>query len=62
MDPAAITLVAMLTGGAFGCLAALYISMPYPKVTVKSRVKLPQFPAGAIQHNRQTIPTRQMAA
>ncbi len=30
MDPATLTLVAMLTAGAFGCLAALYISIPYP--------------------------------
>ncbi|HCH61245.1 MAG: hypothetical protein CL927_10910 [Deltaproteobacteria bacterium] len=62
MDPTAITLVAMLTGGAFSCLAALYITMPYPKVMVHGKVKLPAFPASALRPNRQTILTKRMAA
>lgn len=30
MDPATLTLLAMLSAGAFACLAILYVSIPYP--------------------------------
>lgn len=30
MDPATLTLVAMLSAGAFACLATLYVTLPYP--------------------------------
>ena len=61
MDPAALTLIAMLTGGAFGSLAALYVTMPYPPM-IQGKIKLPSFPTGLARTRRQTIPTERMAA
>jgi|GEM_PF-6376894 len=43
MDPATLTLVAMLSAGAFGCLAALYVSIPYPE-PVDPDLTLPEMP------------------
>jgi hypothetical protein len=61
MDPAALALIAMLTAGAFGILAALYVTMPYPPM-IQGKIKLPSFPTGAVRTHRQTIPTKRMAA
>ena len=61
MDPVALTLIALLTCGAFACLAALYVTMPYPPM-IQGKIKLPSFPSHAVQTHRQTIPTQRMAA
>lgn len=45
MDPATLTLVAMLSAGAFGCLALLYVSIPYP-APVNPDMTIPDDPFG----------------
>ena len=61
MDPVALTIIAMLTCGAFACLATLYVTMPYPPM-IQGKIKLPRFPSSAVRTHRQTFPTKRLAA
>ena len=54
MDPAALALIAMLTAGAFGILAALYVTMPYPPM-IQGKIKLPSFPNSAASFSRRLL-------